>query len=225
MPSTASALAPRTEWAARICAAYGRSIEAILDVGRELIAAKEALPHGEFQSMIRRDLPFGERMAQMYMRVARHRVLSNAKYTSHLPPSISTLYELSKLEPDELMPILRRLEKKKVDDDGFSIAALLLARDVAQVKERPRVTVQAVQERVSRMAAPHVEPREEAPPWEEVPTGELQFPKAAERIPRPPVSTVTPRDAPPVDIALERLKAAWLAAGEESRRAFLEWVR
>jgi hypothetical protein len=46
----------------------------------------------------RRDLPFGPRMAQMLMAVAAKPRLSNTNPAAYLPPSITRLYLLSRLD-------------------------------------------------------------------------------------------------------------------------------
>ena len=48
----------RAQWAKQICASAQRTVGSILETGRLLIAAKKALDHGEFESMIANDLPF-----------------------------------------------------------------------------------------------------------------------------------------------------------------------
>ena len=49
MATTALVRMPRAdEWADRICRQLGKSVEAIIEVGRLLVAAKAKLPHGEF---------------------------------------------------------------------------------------------------------------------------------------------------------------------------------
>jgi hypothetical protein len=58
------------EWAAQITACWRTSVEAILEVGRLLAAAKTALPHGEFGKMIESELPFTDRTARMLMTIA-----------------------------------------------------------------------------------------------------------------------------------------------------------
>jgi hypothetical protein len=87
----------RKQWAAEIRAAHRQSVEAILKIGRLLIAAKRALPHGGFQEMIEHDLSFGPRTAQMLMAIAADRRLTNAKCISRLPPHWGTLAELHQL--------------------------------------------------------------------------------------------------------------------------------
>jgi N6-adenosine-specific RNA methylase IME4 len=94
-PSTAR------EWAARITASWRASVEAILEVGRLLATAKEALPHGEFGKMIEADLPFGDRTARMLMTIAADPRLSDRKHASVLPPHWGTMYELTKLDDHE----------------------------------------------------------------------------------------------------------------------------
>jgi N6-adenosine-specific RNA methylase IME4 len=91
---------PRTaeEFAERIAASWRSSVEAIIEVGRLLAAAKAQLEHGEFESMITQRLPFGRRTAQRLMAVGRDERITNATHVSHLPPSWGTLYELTKLD-------------------------------------------------------------------------------------------------------------------------------
>lgn len=88
-------------WAARITACWRASVEAILEVGRLLTAAKDALPHGAFGSMIESELPFGSSTAQRLMAIAGDVRLSNPAHVQHLPASWGTLYELTKLPDDE----------------------------------------------------------------------------------------------------------------------------
>jgi hypothetical protein len=45
----------RAQWAKQICASAQRTVDSILETGRLLIAAKKALDHGEFESMIAND--------------------------------------------------------------------------------------------------------------------------------------------------------------------------
>ena len=70
----------------------------MLATGRELIEAKDALAHGEFEATVEDDLPFGPRTAQRLMKVAGNEQLANPTHGSDLPPSWHTLYELSKLD-------------------------------------------------------------------------------------------------------------------------------
>lgn len=88
------------DWAGRIRAAYRSGVEAIIETGRLLAAAKEALPHGGFALMIERDLPFGIRMAEKLMAIAADQRIANATHGSHFPPSWTTLYELTRLPDD-----------------------------------------------------------------------------------------------------------------------------
>lgn len=90
------------DWASRIGGAWQKSIDAIFETGRLLNAAKAALPHGSFTAMIASELPFGERAAQMLMKVAADERLTNAKHASVLPHSWMTLYELTKLDTPTL---------------------------------------------------------------------------------------------------------------------------
>ncbi len=86
------------EWASRIRAELRETAAGILAVGRLFLAAKTALKHGEFTRMFI-DLPINQRMAEMYMSIAKNPALTNPKHVSLLPPAISTLYRLSRESP------------------------------------------------------------------------------------------------------------------------------
>lgn len=90
------------EWAQRISAAYRQCVEDFIETGRLLLAAKEALPHGEFTPMIETQLPFGERTAQRLMAIAGHPWLSNPTHASLLPADWTAVYELVKLTPEQI---------------------------------------------------------------------------------------------------------------------------
>jgi hypothetical protein len=82
-------------WAARITACWRASVEAIIEVGQLLRAAKAALPHGAFNKMIASDLPFSDSAARKLMKIAEK--FSNSEHVNDLPPSWGTLYELTRL--------------------------------------------------------------------------------------------------------------------------------
>lgn len=95
--SAAEVVVGHAQWAESITSKWRSSVESILEVGRLLLDAKAALPHGEFEAMVKSELPFGPRSARMLAAVARNPTLSNRKYTSDLPASWYSLYELSRL--------------------------------------------------------------------------------------------------------------------------------
>jgi DUF3102 family protein len=78
------------------------SVDSIITVGRLIAEAKAELRHGEFSAMIRADLPFGPRTARRLMAVAQHPVIAKGTHASVLPPSWTTLYELTRL-PEETL--------------------------------------------------------------------------------------------------------------------------
>ncbi len=100
---------PRAEqWADRICAQLGKSVEAIIETGRLLIRAKADIAPGEWVRFFDEGLvPFSVNTAQRLMKIAAHPQLSNAAHVQHLPPSWGTLYELSKAEPLKLKNALK----------------------------------------------------------------------------------------------------------------------
>ena len=87
------------EWAGRIRPHLMAAAESIIAAGKELLAAKEALPHGEFGPLLD-ELGLTPRTAQRFMAIARHPVLSDPTRVSHLPGAWGTLYELSRLDDE-----------------------------------------------------------------------------------------------------------------------------
>lgn len=96
----------QTPWAAQIAARWRACVAAIIQTGQLLNSAKAALPHGEFVAMITADLPFGPRTAQRLMAIAGDERLADLTRASLLPPSWTTLYELTKLDDDQFREAL-----------------------------------------------------------------------------------------------------------------------
>lgn len=86
----------------KIAAAMGKTVLAIIETGRLLIAAKADLEHGEFIPMVEEDLRMSIRTVDRLMAVAGHQVLSNWTKWSNLPPSWTTLYQLTRI-PDKAL--------------------------------------------------------------------------------------------------------------------------
>jgi hypothetical protein len=76
-----------------------RAVENIVAIGQYLREAKEELDHGEFGPMLER-IGFSEGTARKYMAIAAHPAISNRSNWNALPPSWTTLYELTKSPPD-----------------------------------------------------------------------------------------------------------------------------
>ncbi len=88
-------------WAERISPHLTAIAENIIQAGRELILAKEELPHGDFLDLVE-SLGLRPRTAQKFMAIARHELLGNASPGTQLPTSWTVLYELSRA-PGELL--------------------------------------------------------------------------------------------------------------------------
>jgi hypothetical protein len=116
--------AGRAHWASRIATAWRKSLEAILETGRLLTAAKGELDHGEFLAMIERDLPFGPSTAQRLMKIAADERLTNTAHGPFLPPSWRTLYELTKAG-DELFEAWLSTGKIRSDMERGEVLQLL----------------------------------------------------------------------------------------------------
>jgi hypothetical protein len=127
-------LGSREEYAKAIGDLWGEARAHFLAIGRYLMLAKRTLAHGEFEAMIRKDLPFGTHVAYQLREVA-EAVDSGRLAEIELPPSYSVVYRLAKL-PD---------------------AALAAARDWGLV--RPNVTRRELEEFARVFRGPSTEQR------------------------------------------------------------------
>jgi N6-adenosine-specific RNA methylase IME4 len=109
----------REQWAARIGEAWkggaDNMLSAIFGIATDLINARKrppegGLPHGEFETMIKTDLPFGPRTAQMFMKIGRDQRLTEL-YTNHgsllVPASWRILYDLTRLDNETFYRLLQ----------------------------------------------------------------------------------------------------------------------
>lgn len=87
------------EWADIIRNDLSRAVEGIISAGRHLAEAKAEVGHGEWGPLLRGigiSQPYAYRLMTIGERFPNHSSWND------LPRSISTLYELSQLEPDEI---------------------------------------------------------------------------------------------------------------------------
>src|SRR6266516_5506290 len=103
-----------------------RAVENIVAIGQHLREAKEELDHGEFGPMLKR-IQFSEGTARKYMAIAAHPVISNRSNWNALPPSWTTLYELTKLP--------HGIFQARIDDD--TITPEFEGTAVASLKAEP----------------------------------------------------------------------------------------
>jgi hypothetical protein len=128
-------------WAPRINAEWRKSVEGIIGVGRQLIAAKEACEHGEFLRLFKgsanavgEPLPFGADAAQQLMKVASNAVISNTEFVRHLPQSWGTLYELTKLDDEQ---IVAGIKAGEITPETTRAQAAALHADPVEKPEKP----------------------------------------------------------------------------------------
>lgn len=87
------------EWAEVIKGDLGRAVEGIVSAGRNLIAAKADVAHGEWLPMLR-EVGISDGYARKLMSIGR--TFSNRSYENDLPGNMTVLYELSRLDPDDI---------------------------------------------------------------------------------------------------------------------------
>jgi Protein of unknown function (DUF3102) len=105
---------PIEMWASRINAAWHKYVESIIETGKLLIEAKNALAHGQWGTMVSEKLHFNVQKVERLMAIARHPILSNPSHVTHLPPNYSTLSALTRLQHDFLQA---QLDAGKINED------------------------------------------------------------------------------------------------------------
>lgn len=110
-----------------------KTVEDIVEVGNDLLAVKEALPHGQFLPWIKAEFGWGERTAQNFMSVAEQ--FKSAKIAD-LPIQPSAAYLLAAPSvPDEARQ--KAVEKAEAGEEiTFATAKEIVAE--ARKKKRPR---------------------------------------------------------------------------------------
>jgi hypothetical protein len=94
-------LGNREEYAGEITRLWGQAQEKFILIGKYLMQAKIRLPHGEYEDMIARDLPFGKKAAHM-IRAAAEAIESGRLHANEVPPNYSVVYALATLTDDQL---------------------------------------------------------------------------------------------------------------------------
>jgi hypothetical protein len=139
-----------------------KEIEAVVAVGQQLIAVKNALDHGQFGAWLKAETPFAETTAQNYMRVVEN-IGSKSATVADLPRKL--VYQLaSPLVPEETRQQIfvrreagERVEKEEITEivstaiSNAKEAAKMVAEE-AQLSARAKARRKAVreQERANR---------------------------------------------------------------------------
>lgn len=112
-------------------------VRTVIETGLLIQQAKEDLKVRFQRELVKQKLiPFSPRAAEMFMAIARHPVLSDANYSSHLPPHWPTLHELSRVRDAEQMLALIASGKIHPDMTRKALSASLPRRARQRKNER-----------------------------------------------------------------------------------------
>lgn len=112
------------EWADVIRNDLNRAVEGIVSAGRNLIAAKQDVRHGEWLPMLKQ-IGIGEDQAGRLMRIGRNEALNSAN-SRNLPSTIFALYELSRLPAEDIEDAI----------DSGDITPDMTIRDAKDLREK-----------------------------------------------------------------------------------------
>lgn len=104
--NTAIPMVRRDEFAREISKLWSDAQHKFVLIGRYLNQAKSALPHGEYEAMIARDLPFGRAVAHQLRTVA-ETIDAGTLPVERLPDNYSTVYQITTLSPEEREQAIR----------------------------------------------------------------------------------------------------------------------
>lgn len=199
-------------WAPRLRKGWERfegstrdTVEAALALGRDLIEAKAALPHGQFgrlfadhEDAVAKPMPFNWKWANRLMAMARHPVISNSHHGGNLPADINALDMLARLSEEELSEAI----------ETGKVTRSTTRREVRELI-RPR----------TRDDNDHPDDR---PPMTMADLAESPEAKAIVR----KINTDIAKDSDPKDSeSLRLLKFFWRNAGRSDRTKFLQWIK
>lgn len=144
-------LSRKADFAREIGKLWGDAQQKFVLIGRHLNRAKTILPHGEYQGMIERELPFGRAVAHQLRAVA-EAIDAGALPAERLPTSYSVVYQITTLSTDERHQALQagviRPDMTRADLIGFKRALRTAAADRRAGLERERARLHAEQRRI-----------------------------------------------------------------------------
>lgn len=146
---TEVALSTKTEFIQEIANLWVDVQKRVLLIGRYLNQAKDVLPHGEFQHMIRSELPFSEQVGYQMRQVAA--AVDAGRFDEYeLPRNYSVAYQLVTLSESELM-IAR--ERRLFRPDVRRSEVLALKRELRGSERSEREALLAERERLMERLA------------------------------------------------------------------------
>jgi hypothetical protein len=148
MSSKAVRKLSRKQWASRINSDYKKTVDAFWKLGQRLLAAKEALRHGEFLKMIENELLFSARTAQRFMKIASDPKLANATHASYLPDAWPVQYELTKLPAETFAAAVKSgaIHSDMTCKEAKALTIRVETRDATRTIVAPYYPVQEAEE-------------------------------------------------------------------------------
>ncbi|MEI8393952.1 MAG: hypothetical protein WCF85_04395 [Rhodospirillaceae bacterium] len=169
LEDTPAQLESRDEYVREIASLWRNAQEKFLLIGRYLVVARAKLPHGDYQTMVESELPFGYQVSYQ-LRVVAEAIDSGKLLGERMPLSYATVYQLATLtdanlklaeqsnliRPDvtrpEITEFKRRLRQTALAGDEQIVA---LARDkerlIAQ-RERIQTQIEAIERQIRELS-------------------------------------------------------------------------
>lgn len=128
----------RRWWALEIASAWRKTAECLVETGEKLVAAKKALPRGQWKKLVDAELPFSYKIAQQLMKIAGDAKIRTHAKSGKLPMSVRTLWELTKLEPKEFRAAVKdgRINAGMTQFDAIGMVQKRDSRDVGEQYQR-----------------------------------------------------------------------------------------
>ena len=152
MADTLTTYERREDFVLEIGRLWADAEKKFLQIGRYLNQAKEKLAHGEWTTMVKRDLPFGVAMAHRLRAVATAIDSGRLPPSDQLPKSSSTIYLIATLDDNQLKLAgdrhLIRPDVRREEIEAFKAELKAAGRDPNSEKERLRRARRLLTERL-----------------------------------------------------------------------------
>lgn len=131
------------EAAERIRVRMSRTVQDIIEIGRDLIAVKERIGHGNFLPWIEAEFGMAERTARNFMSVS-ERYGSKSAMVADLP--VSALYELA--APSTPEPVREEVERRAADGERVSADEVRKLKDKYKELKAQKDAVESYKDRL-----------------------------------------------------------------------------
>lgn len=144
---------------------WRKQVDLIIQTGNYLLQLKIKTPHGEFETIVAERCTFTLNTAEILMKIATDKRITNTKYAQLLPPSWRTLHEISKLDNDTFNYGVENslINNEMIRDDVGRVKSSYL--ESKRIKENNKQQIKEKPARVSKTTIIREQPKATVRPF------------------------------------------------------------